>query len=403
MNDKDLIQKLSQLKNIEAAGAPSKDFVASNREILMSQIKPASVSSSPVEKAGEASYYIEYFNNLFRQRILKPAMATFVIVLMLLAYTATLSVASASLPGDAMYSVKTAKERVQMAFTFGDEDKVMLQMTFISRRSEELKKVAVSDDDSATKQENIEKTAKKIAQDIQVVKERLNKITIASMDTANESVLAIAKEIDTKTLEVKQNIIITSEILPADVQVEVSEELKKAIDTTESTGADALAVIITQYEGGKSELNNEEVASRVADRIKDAESGIVLVTIAVEGVATTTADILISLEDMSETTATSTIETLEDIKDKPQEAQDAIDEAKELLDLGDFASALEKITETNNIVGVTGEDVQIIIELAEEDAQADSGNATSTGQVLGDSELNTDNDDNTSITVEITN
>ena len=137
---------------------------------------------------------------------MKPVVATFAIMAMLLTYNATTTIANTSVSGDILYPVKTAKEKVQIAFTFDKEDKIKLQMTFISRRTEELHKIALNGSDSTKTQDQIENTAKKIAEDVKTVQDGLNKITIASINENNDSAIELAKEIDTKTLEVKKSI-----------------------------------------------------------------------------------------------------------------------------------------------------------------------------------------------------
>lgn len=309
---KELAKKLNQVKNLTAGGQPDQAWVLSNKNILMSQIQPHNQSEETTNIRSEKIYYFEYFNDLFRHNVLKPATVFVVVVFVLLGYSATVTVAGDSLPGDIFYPIKTAREKVQLAFTFQEEEKVKLQMTFVSTRADELQKIVKTVDDNDKKKEVVKKAAQQIAKDVKGVKDQLNKINMAAIN-----IVEVAKEIDTKTLEIKQSLAATHENLSTEMKNEVSDDLKAAIATTEETGTSALNVIIKKYESGDVKIDDSEVTARVADRIKDAQGN-------VDGINQTTAN------------ASTT--------------QIVIEQAKDLLDQKNFSLALEKVTETNQIV-----------------------------------------------------
>jgi predicted nucleic acid-binding Zn-ribbon protein len=369
MTDKELIQKLKGLKSLSAGGNPNQDWVLSNKKILMSQITPATAVESKEEKVDNRVYYFQHFNNIIRQRVFRPAMATLGVVAFILVYTATVSVAGASLPGEMLYPVKAAQEKVQLAFTFSDKDKVRLQMTFVSRRADELQKIVRETGDAQTQKSQIEKTVKKISDEVESVKAGLAKISIASVDS---DLLNVAKEIDTKTLEVKEAIVAAQDAVIDEIKAEVSEGIKKAIDDTDDTGTVAIGVIVDEYEKGE-DITDDEVVERVTERIKNTEEDIEDVREAISGVSTSTVELIIDVEVIDSNTEDSAkdIETLDEIKDKPQEAQDVIDEAKDLLGKNDFTSALKKITETN-----------ILVDGIEDDVESIEDSTTSTSQIL---------------------
>ena len=136
MSNQDLIKKLQDLKKLEAAGRPQAGWVMSNREILMSQIQPQNKVNT--ENISEAVYYWQYFGNMFRQRVLQPVAAFLLVVFVMTGYTVTANVAGASLPGEVLYPIKTASEKMQLAFAFSPDKKAQLQMNFASRRVGEL-------------------------------------------------------------------------------------------------------------------------------------------------------------------------------------------------------------------------------------------------------------------------
>ena len=370
MLDKELIQKLNQVKNLKAAGQPERTWILLNKEILMSQVQPNQKIESLAEKRGEKIYYFQYFNNLFKQSILKPALATVVIVFVLLGYSATVSMAGVSLPGDKLYPVKTAQEKVQLALTFAEEEKVSLQMSFVSRRADELGQLVKNDDEVSKKTAAVKKTAKRISKDVGDVKNKLDKISIAAVAVDDEKIIEVAKEIDTKTLELKQSLVETHNNLSPEVKDDVESAFKEAINTTEETGTSALNVIIKKYENDQTMIDGQDVASRVADRIKDAEASIVGVTKVIAKAATTTP----AITPVINPATTTTTETLLTIQEKPKVAQAVIEQAKDLLDQKDFSSALQKVTETNKIVSTAEENVRVIVSEANSATTTNSNN-----------------------------
>ena len=308
---KELIQKLNQVKNLTAGGQPDESWVLSNKEVLMSQVQPNQLAESTAKISSDRIYYFEYFNNLFKQNLLKPATAFMVVVFVLLGYSATVTVAGDSLPGDMLYPIKTAREKVQLVLTLKDEAKVSLQMSFVSNRANELQKLAKT----TNNKEIVKKTAQQIVKDVKDVKDQLNKISMAAVN-----IVEVAKEVDTKTLEVKQSLTAAHEGLSQDIKNEVSGDLKEAIATTEEAGTSALNVIIKKYESGGVQIDDSELVSRIGDRIKDAEGNITGASQTAKNASTT---------------------------------QTVIEQAKDLLDQKNFSSALEKVTETNQLVNTS--------------------------------------------------
>ncbi|MFA4872102.1 MAG: DUF5667 domain-containing protein [Patescibacteria group bacterium] len=266
MHSKDLIKNLKQLKNLEAGGRPQESWLASSKEILMSQIQPQPTKEILADR--QAIYYWQYFSGRFGL-LLKPALAVFLMVAVMFGYAATVGLADDSLPGDMFYSVKTASERVQLALTFPEDKNVQLQMDFVNRRVDELQKLAAQDNNKVAKARKVSETAKQISKDVKIVKEKLNKISAASVPKTD--LTEVAKNIDTQTLQAGQTLADTAATLPTDVQGEVADDMREALKNIEETGTAALAVIVKNYESGDSKISDNEVTARVADRLKNLE------------------------------------------------------------------------------------------------------------------------------------
>lgn len=389
MSNNELVKQLKRIKGLEAGGQPQGSWVSGNRDILMSQIKPQSIATRE-QSVSTFKTYLNYFSSILKNGVLKPMAAFAVVVITMLGYTAMSSIASASLPGDAMYPIKTATEQVQLALTFPEDQKVALQMDFIGRRANEIQTLAKQPDQNpVTQAQKVSQTAKKISEDVKTVKEGLNKISAAS---DNDSTIQLAKTIDTKTLEVGQALATAQTDLPADVKVNVAKEMKDAIKTNDDAGTSALNVIVDNFKKGDSKISDKEMTSRVADHIKNVEDNIkvanseaqtLLNAPQVSNITTTTVvTILNGVVDSSLVSSTSSTSsatsTLQAIAEKPQQAQDIIDQAKSSLVKGDFGTALVQIQESKNIVTNVTAGVQAVSGAIQADINASSTGATST-------------------------
>ncbi len=361
MKDKDLIKKLKSLRNTEAGGKPQGSWVMENKSILMSQIGGGRQEIQEEKSSGK--YYFQFFAEVFGNKVLKPVGGALLLVVVYFTYSAGMSMANASLPGDMLYPIKTVQEKVQMALTFSDDKKVQLQMNIVTKRADELQALS-SKPDSADKKANMASTVKKISSDIKEVKTKFDKINQVASPEFKVSILSLAKEVDDKTLIVEKTLVDTHKTLTGDTKKELAKDVKEAIASAEATGASALTVIVKNYNEGGKDIADNDVASRVAERIKTTEETI--------AVAVSDANKL-----ASSTSATSTIEAKASSTTVASEttAKASIEAAKDLLDQKDFTSAIAKIQESKDIVGEIIEKTQSIDIIS-----VTSTNSTTTGK-----------------------
>lgn len=366
---KTLIKNLKKIKNIESVGHPDASWVLSTREILMHQINPQAKQVEPQT----SKYYFEYFSELLTVKVLRPAMLAVMVFGAYFGYSAITLAAKASLPGEALYPIKVLSEKIQIATTIGDESKVKLQMDFISRRGDELHQIARQPDD-ANKAEKISTTVKQITEDVNDVKNTMEKMALTTNDTAT---LNTAKIVDDKTLKIEKDIVDAHSVLSIDVKKEVAKDVKDAIAKAEETGSKALSVMVNQSENkdsktGEPAVSDKELTQRLTDRIKNSELTVDVAILEVNKISTSTsaADLnRISVPTGSSLIATGTNSTsttlkaaIQEMSAKPIEAKEAIESAKNLLDKGDFNSVISKISESQNIITQVIEKTPIINE-----------------------------------------
>lgn len=313
MNNKELIQSLKQLKNGESAGSPSRDFVAKNREILMMQIKN---SSAPAEKPLSAVYFWRLAEsvmptNVFRFVVRPVALSLLVFGVAFGSWAATVSASYDSLPGDTLYSLKMVAERAQLSLTSGD-DKPSLQAELAGRRLEEMAKIAERSD----VQNKEERTMKAVANFQEHVK--AVKTTLENMNDGGKAA-EVAQMMDRKTAEFSSALDKAKE----NASEGMKKEVDKASNLVTDTSIKAMEVIIKQSEQGTVQINQEEMANKIGEKIKTVEAQVGQMG-ATDGAAGTNVQ---------------------------QEAKDALTETKEALaDNQQLGTVVDKLVEVKNLV-----------------------------------------------------
>lgn len=375
MSHQALIKNLKKVKNLESVGRPGGAWVAENRDILMSQINPQRKEA----EYKPTQYYLDYFSSLMRQNVLRPALMAVLVVGAYFGYSAVTLAAKASLPGEYLYPIKVLSEKIQLATTVGDESKVKLTMSFVSRRGDELQQLARKPDTDQAKAENISTAVNKITADVANVQKSINKMATGS---SASSIISTAKAVDDATLKVEKDLVDVHASLSLDVKKEVAKDVKDAIATAEAVGTSALTTMVTKSDEQVVKDTNQavpdkELALRVSERIKSSEVAIETLTTDMGKMASNTPALILAKEvplnvvpinplNQSSTPANSTgtatlKEALKEVVDtKPHEAKDVIEVAKSLLDNKNYAAALQKVVESKSIVAEVIEKAPII-------------------------------------------
>lgn len=384
MSNKQIVAQLKKIKSLEPIGKARENWVASNREILMHQINPQGKTS----EKDFSGYYWEFIYSNLQQKVLRPALMAVLVFGAYFGYSATSMAAKASLPGEALYPIKVLGENLALATTISDEAKVKLKMDFVSRRGDELQQLARQPEDTEGKTENISQTVKKITQDVDEVKDKLDKMN--SQDSDADSVINTAKTIDEKTLKVEKDIVDAHAALTTEVKKEVAKEVKEAIVKTEEVGTKALTVIVDKAD--KSEVKNsvtdKDITDRVSERIKNAEASVQAIAGEAKKISSTTPNTVLEKVVTSSTNGSTTSTTIKEaVKDvtetKPTLAQETIDQAKDLLESKDFSGALQKIQETKVIVAEVIEQAPILDQQIKVETAAIASSSTSASTSAG--------------------
>lgn len=220
MTEKELIRQLKNLRSSEKAGALSGERADFMHKNLMARI------DKDLEADGVKSYGVfggaKLIANAFFPKFQFGAAFRYAVtmcVVLIFGVTGCLTAVSASfnsLPGDTLYTIKLATERVQLALAQDEAMKINLRTEFVGKRIEEMKQIIespVSDKET------------RLNQAVSGLKTEINNVGDSLRNIENPLVATgTAKFIDEKMDELNQIVVHNSLQLPESVK-NVSKEI----------------------------------------------------------------------------------------------------------------------------------------------------------------------------------
>ena len=247
----DIFSKLNNLKSIE----PSESWVVDARERVLSEAPVSerkSILENIIDRKSNLGFSLQdLFQNLSFKKLAVPA---FSLVFVLSAGVFTVGASKSSLPGEFLYSLKMINEDIVLAVASEDK-KAEIEVEHAGKRVEEI--VEISKKTSDIEQQ------KKLSQLMEKFDEKMSSANKRLVNTSgNGEKVKIAKTINVQSEKYTEVLVKTSEDLPAVVKDEISEEVAKAIDSSERIYLTSLAVIVEEE---KEEEKEEEIIDEVID------------------------------------------------------------------------------------------------------------------------------------------
>ncbi|OGF30656.1 hypothetical protein A3H09_01765 [Candidatus Falkowbacteria bacterium RIFCSPLOWO2_12_FULL_45_13] len=182
MNDRELLKKLNNLKDIKPDQAWKKNY----RGILYSQIS----ASRPV-LAPQSNIRIVWQTIMPRQILIslaKPVwLASAASVLILVVGLGGVYASKNSKPGDSLYIAKIISEKAQFAMAFDEQDKAKLGVEFATNRAKEMVQILKDTDQTLeTNNDKLEALSQNFKREIGQVKKRLTIIKAAKEQAKND-------------------------------------------------------------------------------------------------------------------------------------------------------------------------------------------------------------------------
>ncbi|MEI6288251.1 MAG: DUF5667 domain-containing protein [bacterium] len=385
MSNREIIQKIKDLKSFEAGGRPSDAWTLSNREILMSQICPQVVENRTTKS--EKVYYWQYFSNVFSQKVVRPVAISFMVVALLLTYNIVVNKANASLPGDAFYPIKITAEKIQEALAFSDEAKINLIVDKNNTRADEISQLAMRPEQEG-QVGAINNLTSQIAQNSQDLKEKLKQ------NQNDPKAVSLAATVEAGTSQTVEKL--NSVKLSPEIKDKVAPALAQATLSAKETGTDALKVLADNQRTSNPTVPDTDVAGRLNGQVKADFESIKDLTakinsLSVPAVATTisgketknTSSTIDASSTPTKITSVIDASTTKDLLEKLKKASTTLDQVDGLLEKKDTAGALIKLKEADAIIAevskfVSGFSEQPKVEVKDIDKPVVTSTATST-------------------------
>lgn len=237
MEERELINLLKREKSTKVFGG---SFDTDMPERVWKEVcEQVGLSLSPDSKSYSFRDHLDFFYWRVQESFLRPVSTALVgFALIVSGWIFAMNATYASMPGDVLYSVKLATERVQLQLVFNNEKRAKLQVEFADRRLQEMKELSRSHHED--REALVHTAAEKFKQQMTSVHE-----VLAEMQTQEpESALALAKVLDEKVDEYT----VVLDQSETDFSQENKQDVQGVIAAVEDTDQQAVEVIVSQQE-----------------------------------------------------------------------------------------------------------------------------------------------------------
>ena len=285
---------VEELKKLKKDINPRPEWIALRRDILLQQINPQKEYELAAVGLGG---YVQLFTQVFRQRLLEPAVIILLVLGIFSASSLAINAAFYSLPGEPLYRVKIALEKTHVALTPDRGKKVELKVEFAQKRVAEFDKIVAQTNISPeAKKERIKEVVKEFKSNVTAVNDGLNKINQSiresNIETADkEQTVRMAIAVGSKAEELAKSFDGNIDNLSEVEKQEVKEIIDQAVQSAQELAA------------GAAQMTEE--ANEVEEPTEKGEAGVV------EGVSTGEDE----TDEVTDSTESTDGEILEDNED----------------------------------------------------------------------------------------
>ncbi|MFH2063509.1 MAG: DUF5667 domain-containing protein [bacterium] len=328
---------LQTIRDERRGGAPREDWVTRSREILLMQVSNTTDAERKPDRLEQVRHLFGVFLPLETVYVTVRAFGVFLLVsgTILGGGLASAQLYHGAVPGEMLYGVKMAVERVQLTLSPNDEYRFGLHVEFADRRIDEIARLSeLPKEDSGLVLETL------VAFERNVVALREGLEEMQAEDPVGT--VELAKMLERKMTTYQSLLQKAGGILPPQTRLAVSSTRNRIDDTA----IVAMSIIVRSHIDGDDRASRSVVVSKFEDRIKQAERNL---------------DTVIADQDIFEE------------KSPAIRAKTAIAEAKLLLEQEDYRAALSKIVEVAELTKEAEESaVEEELESEQEQPEAES-------------------------------
>lgn len=332
---KELHAQLKNLKNHPFAGAVDKAWLNESKKVLSMQITNTLASSVRKDEViknrvrGFLSWYV-FGGRPYAITMRVTAAALALLLVPFTTWVTSVNAALLSIPGEPLYNLKVASERMQLTLAGDKQTEIKLRTEFAARRADEIVRLANTKTEIA--KSHIEKTVQRLSDEIKSVKSGLESLP---HETVATDVVNVARNIDTKTEEIAKVLNKATDIA---IDVPQIHEVRALVD---SVSVQAVETMVKTQKGTTEDIvSQKEIKQTIEEKLKTAE---VQLDAAVSSVINST----------KEVGAPEHKEEIKKITEQVKSAKDAVVQANEEVKVEKFTEALNKIKEVQVLVNQT--------------------------------------------------
>ncbi len=314
MEKKELITNLQLLSRVRTGGEPSAVWVAKSRRAILARVADRQAAAAPRRSAVREAVSAFPLAEAFRFAFQPAGVFAALFVVLFSGWAGAVSASYGAVPGDALYPLKRATERAQLAFVTSADQHARMQVDFMGRRVDEIARLAQTP--AAGQGAHIDEAVANLREDASAVEH-----DIASLRTsAPAKAVAVAQLVDRKADEYHATLRRTDRNPSAPRR----GGLQEAKDIVVDASVRAVAIIIEGSASGA--VTASEVASSVGDKIR--------------AVADRVSDVEGSLAEGAPAS----------VQESANQAKAALSEATNLIAARDLSAAFAKLVESKELV-----------------------------------------------------
>ncbi len=339
---RNLSATLKKLASHRLAGVADSSWLKLQRDMLRMQIvntvhikkeSPDFVVSSPTLKHRIKTFLAWYVfrGNPWAIAVRVTAMILIVVLVPFTGWVTTVNAALLSVPGDALYGLKIASEKMQITLTSDKPTQIKLRTEFASRRADEVVRLSARENTAP----HIKKAVERLSQEIKTVERSLEELS--KENPSVDTVVDVARNVDVKTEEIVKVLNKTGVLSQAAPEI---HEVKALVDTVSVKAAETLVKTKSDV---AAQISDAEIKQTLEEKIKRAESTLDQV----EQALITTTSTIAALPDRQATELHSKVE------EQVKIAKDVVAKATDSLKSQRFEEAIDKVKEVKTLVTET--------------------------------------------------
>jgi len=257
MNEQELISKIQLLKEIK----PSEDWVSSCRGRLAFRLEMDRKKDILTKDTSALKELFDFLSKGNQQPSFNLAHSLIIAVIVVLSGgVLTVWAAGQSLPGNFLYPVKLAIEKVRVSASLSEESRLELQSQLADARLQELTDVVNSQESANQKAEKMFQVAASIQDQLTVANTKSGEVV------EPKKALTTARIVSDRATQASRALTAAKDSLIDEVKPDVRLKLTEATEAVEKTGIAALEAIITNQ--GVSISTKDEIIAKLDEEIK---------------------------------------------------------------------------------------------------------------------------------------